>query len=83
MVRLRLKRVGRKHQPSYRIVVVDGRRRRDGQPIEELGHYDPLAKDADKQVKINAERASYWLGVGAQPSETVSRLLARCGVTGK
>jgi len=80
MVKLRLKRLGRKNRPSYRIIVVDSRARRDAAAIEELGHYDPLESEADKQLKLNAERAQYWLSVGAKPSETVERLLRRCGV---
>ena len=75
-----MKRFGRRNRPFYRIVAIDSRFRRDGPPIEELGHYDPLEKDASKQVKINAERVQYWLSVGAQPSETVESLLRRCGV---
>lgn len=80
MVTLRLKRTGRRHRPFYRIVAVDRQARRDGAPIEELGHYDPLEKDAVKQLVVNPERASYWLGVGAQPSPTVAKLLKRAGV---
>ena len=73
MVRIRLTRVGRPKGAFYRIVVIDSRKRREGRPIEVLGHYDPK-KDKDK-VKINYERYSYWLKVGAQPSETVSSLV--------
>jgi len=80
MVKIRLKRFGRRNRPFYRIVAIDSRFRRDGRAIEELGYYDPLEKDESKQVKINAERVQYWLSVGAQPSETVESLLRRCGV---
>ncbi len=80
MVKLRLKRTGRRHRPYYRIVAVDLRNRRDGEPIEELGHYDPLEKDAARQLVVNPERAAHWLSVGAQPSETVAKLLKRAGV---
>ena len=73
MVRIRLTRVGRPKGAFYRIVVIDSRKRREGRPIEVLGHYDPK-KDKDK-AKINYERYSYWLKVGAQPSETVSSLV--------
>ncbi len=81
MVKLRLKRTGRRHQPYYRIVAVDLKQRRDGEPIEELGHYNPLEADAAKQVVLNPERAAHWLNAGAQPSETVARLLKRAGVS--
>jgi small subunit ribosomal protein S16 len=80
MVRLRLKRFGRTHRPYYRLDAMDIRTKRDGKPIEELGTFDPLEKDESKQVKINAERVSYWLGVGAQPTPTVRTLLKRAGV---
>ena len=79
-VRIRLKKTGRKHQPAYRIVAVDSRAKRDGKVIETLGHYDPLAKDESKQVVFNRERVQYWLGVGAQPSDTVSNMIQRAGV---
>jgi small subunit ribosomal protein S16 len=81
MVKLRLKRTGRRHQPFYRIVAVDLQARRDGEPIEELGYYDPRAKDAAKQVVLNPERAAHWLNAGAQPSETVAKLLKKAGVS--
>jgi small subunit ribosomal protein S16 len=81
MVKLRLKRTGRRHQPFYRIVAVDLKARRDGEPIEELGHYDPRAKDVAKQIVLNSERAAHWLGAGARPSETVAKLLKKAGVT--
>ena len=78
MVVLRLKRLGRRHRPFYRINAIDRRSPRDGRTIEQLGHYDPLAPE-DRQVKINVERADYWLSVGAQPSRTVATLLRRVG----
>jgi small subunit ribosomal protein S16 len=77
VVRIRLQRMGRTHRPFYRIQVTDGRRRRDGAAIEELGWYDPIAKDPAKQVSINEERIKYWLSVGAQPSDTMKDFLAR------
>ena len=80
MLRLRLKRIGRRHRPFYRISAMDARRPRDGRVLEELGYYDPLAKDEDKQVKINTERVKYWLSQGAQPSNTVGDLLRKNGV---
>lgn len=76
MVVLRLKRMGRRHRPFYRINAMDKRAPRDGRVIEQLGWYDPLAKD-DKQLSIKIERVDYWLSVGAQPSKTVASLLRR------
>lgn len=80
MVKLRLKRLGRTHRPFYRLNAVDQRSKRDGKSIEELGTYDPLHKDEAAQVNFNAERVKYWLGVGAQPSETVRSLIKRAGI---
>ena len=79
-VKLRLKRTGRHKRPFYRICVFDGRTRRDGRPIEELGSYDPRASTWDEKVKLRRARAHYWLTVGAQPSETVKSILRRMGV---
>ena len=78
MVVLRLKRMGRKHRPFYRLNAMDRRSPRDGRVIEQLGWYDPLAPE-DRQVSVNIERADYWLSVGAQPSRTVATLLKRVG----
>ncbi len=80
MVRIRLKRMGRRHRPFYRIVVVDIREERDGRTIEDIGTYDPMEKEEEKKVTLKADRAQYWLGVGAQPSETVAVLLKKRGV---
>ncbi|NOY76372.1 MAG: 30S ribosomal protein S16 [Calditrichaeota bacterium] len=77
-VRLRLTRMGRKKKPFYRVVAVDGRKKRDGEYIENLGYYNPLSDPID--VKLNEERIFYWLGVGAQPSETVRSLLRHEGI---
>lgn len=79
-VRIRLKKTGRRHQPAFRIVAADARAKRDGKVLEILGHYDPLAADADKQVAIKRERVAYWLSVGAQPTDTVAGILKRAGV---
>jgi len=79
-VKIRLKRFGRRNRASYRINAVDIRRARDSRIIEELGFYDPIAKDPDKQFKIDRERVEYWLSVGAQPSDTVKSLLVKAGV---
>ena len=78
MVKLRLRRMGAINQPFYRIVAVDSRKKRDGKYIECIGWYDP--KPDPSQMKIDTERALYWLGVGAQPSDTVRSLLRKAGV---
>lgn len=78
-VKLRLKRFGRKHCSFYRVNAVDSRIPRDGRVLEELGWYDPEAKEAGKQLSLKRERIEYWLGVGAQPSETVGKLLKTQG----
>lgn len=81
-VRIRLKRMGAKKRPFYRLVVADSRSARDGRVIETLGHYDPMTDPST--VKINEERARTWLEQGAQPSDTARRLLIEAGViTGK
>lgn len=79
-VRLRLKRVGRRHKAVYRLAAVDGRRPRDSKVIEELGSYDPCQKLAEKQALLNRERIEYWLSVGAQPSDTVRGLIKKQGI---
>ena len=76
-VRLRLKRFGRRHRPSYRVAAMDVRAQRDGRVIEELGFYDPIARDEAKQLVLKQERIDYWLSVGAQPTDTVRRLIER------
>lgn len=80
-VKIRLKRLGAKKAPFYRIVVADSRAPRDGKSIEEIGYYDPTKEPA--VVKINAELAKKWLGNGAQPSDTVKALLKKAGVIEK
>ena len=80
-VRIRLKRVGAKNTPIYRIVVADARSPRDGKFIEELGTYHPLKK-GDNFV-LDAERARYWISKGAQPSETVASFLRRSARRGQ
>ena len=78
MVRLRLKRMGRRHKPSYRVAAVDGRGSRDGRVIEEVGYYDPGNKNPDLRCNLKMDRVQYWLGVGARPSETVQSLIKQC-----
>ena len=79
-VKLRLKRTGRRHLPCYRLNAVDSRAPRDGRVIEELGLYDPLQKEVNKQISFKRERIEYWLSVGAQPSDTVANLLKKAGI---
>ncbi len=78
---MRLSRGGSKKRPYYRIVVADARAPRDGKFIEKIGTYNPLlAKDSPERVKLDNERATYWLGVGAQPTDRVLRFLDALGV---
>jgi small subunit ribosomal protein S16 len=77
MLRIRLRRVGAKKKPSYRIVVADSRAARDGAFVEQLGHYDPLTDPPT--VVIDEEKALKWIRQGAQPSEAVQRMLTRLG----
>ena len=77
-VKIRLRRMGAKKRPFYRLVVADSRRARDGRFIETLGYYNPCVEPIE--LKIDADRAAYWLGVGAQPSDTVQALLKKQGV---
>ena len=79
-VRLRLKRIGRRNLPFYRIGAFHHTTRRDGKPIEDLGWYDPKVKDRDEAFRINDERAKYWLSQGAKASETVRSFLKRRGI---
>ena len=72
-----MQRLGRSRRPFYRIQVLDQRVRRNGAAIEQLGWYDPIAKDPAKQIQLNEERVKYWISVGAQPSETVMDMLAK------
>ena len=78
MLRIRLKRIGKKKQPAYRIVVADSRSPRDGRPVQEIGHYNPMTNPPE--VVIDGDRALYWVSQGAQPSEAVSRILVRQGL---
>ena len=75
MVKIRLRRMGAKKAPYYRIIVADSRSPRDGRCIEEIGTYDPSAEG--EKIKVNAERAKYWMANGAQPTDTVRGLLKK------
>ena len=83
MVKIRLRRVGRKNAPFYRILVADSQSPRDGKFIEIIGQYTPREKGGQGGLQVNEARANYWLGVGAQPSDTVRSLLRRAGVLRK
>ena len=79
MVKIRLRRMGKKKAPFYRIVVADARSPRDGRFIDEIGYYDPTQDPS--VIKVNEEAAKKWLASGAQPTETVGKLLKIAGVT--
>jgi small subunit ribosomal protein S16 len=83
VVKLRLKRFGRRNRPYYRLCAIDLRKSRDSSAIEELGHFDPIEKQQEKALTVKADRIKYWLSVGAQPSQTVRNLLAKAGVIEK
>jgi small subunit ribosomal protein S16 len=77
MVKIRLKRMGRRGRAFFRICAFDAREERDGRSIEQLGTYDPMEKDESKKVVLKRERIEYWLSVGAQPTETVASILKK------
>ena len=81
-VKIRMKKMGRLHRPFFRICAMDGKRPRDGRVLEELGTYDPMVADTDARTVLNQERVSYWLGVGAQPSDKVKVLIKKYGPNG-
>ena len=76
MLKLRLKRVGRKRSPSYRLVIMENTCRRDGRPIEEVGYYNPISKT----YKFDQEKITKWLQYGVKPTETVSNLLKKADI---
>ena len=80
MVKIRLKRLGAINRPCYRIVVQDSRKPRDGTTIEEIGTYQPVTQTEGNQVTVDMERAKYWISVGAQPTETVKKILSKNGL---
>ena len=81
-VRIRLKRMGRKHRPYFRICAMDSRVPRDGRVLEELGTYDPMVPETDARALLKRERVDYWLGVGAKPTEKVAVLIKKYGSSG-
>ena len=76
MLKLRLKRIGRKRSPSYRLVIIENAARRDGRPVEEVGYYDPISK----KYKFNTEKIQSWLSYGVQPTKTVLGLLKKAEI---
>ena len=81
-VRIRMKKMGRRHRPFFRICAMDIRAPRDGRVLEQLGTYDPLIPEVDARAELDGERIKYWLGVGAQPSEKVNVLIKKYGAEG-
>ena len=81
-VRIRLKKMGRRHRPFFRVCAMDSRTPRDGRVIEELGYYDPMVRDTDARAVLDSERIDYWLSVGATPSENVGVLIKKYGTNG-
>lgn len=76
MLKLRLKRIGRKGSPSYRLVIIENTGRRDGRPVEEVGYYNPISKN----YKFDEEKIKKWLGYGVKPTETVLNLLKTANI---
>lgn len=81
-VRIRLKKMGRKHRPFFRLCAMDIRCPRDGRVLEELGTYDPMVPDIDARAILNGERINYWLSVGALPSDKAAVLIKKYGANG-
>lgn len=81
-VRIRMKMLGRKHRPFFRICAMERLSPRDGRVLEELGTYDPMIPETDARVELNTERIKYWVSVGAQPSDNVRVLLKKYGENG-
>jgi small subunit ribosomal protein S16 len=79
MLKLRLKRIGRKRSPAYRLVVMENTFRRDGRPIEEVGYYDPISKN----YKFETEKIKKWLNSGVKPTKVVASLLKKANITEK
>lgn len=81
-VRIRLKKMGRKHRPFFRVCAMDARAPRDGRVIEELGTYDPIVPETDARAILNGERIDYWMSVGAKPTPKVGVLIKKYGKDG-
>jgi len=81
-VRIRMKKMGRRHRPFFRLCATDARTPRDGRVLEELGTYDPMVPEVDARALLNADRIAYWLSVGAQPSDKAAVLIKKYGPNG-
>lgn len=81
-VKIRMKRLGRKNRPFYRVCAIDQKTGRDGRVLEELGHYDPLVKDVDARAILKADRIVHWISKGALPSDKVATLIKKYGEGG-
>jgi small subunit ribosomal protein S16 len=81
-VRIRMKKMGRRHRSFFRICAMDAHNPRDGRALEELGTYDPMLPDIDARALLKSERIDYWLSVGAQPSDKVGVLIKKYGTSG-
>ena len=81
-VKIRMKKMGRKHRPFFRVCAMDVRSPRDGRVIEELGTYDPMVPETDARAILKGERIDYWIGVGAQPTPKVAVLIKKYGTEG-
>ncbi len=79
-VRIRMTRMGRRHRPFFRINAVESRTPRDGRILEKLGHFDPIEKNADKQLVLDLERIKFWMGQGAVPTDSVAEILVKQGI---
>jgi small subunit ribosomal protein S16 len=82
-LKIRLQRQGRRHRPLYRVVVAEARSRRDGRFVEKLGNYNPSPRGQEKPLSIQLDRVDHWLGVGAQPTDTVRTLIRRARADGQ
>ncbi|MDR2761721.1 MAG: 30S ribosomal protein S16 [Planctomycetaceae bacterium] len=81
-VKIRMKMMGRRHRPFFRICVTDVRTPRDGRVLEEVGYYDPMVPETDARAVLNSERINHWIGVGAKPSDRVAVLIKKYGTNG-
>ncbi|MCX7703365.1 MAG: 30S ribosomal protein S16 [Planctomycetota bacterium] len=83
MVKIRLKRTGKRNEPHYRLCVMDSREERDGRSIEDVGYYNPAAKTLEQKLSVKKERVEHWLKVGAQMTKKVEVLLKKAGISKK
>ncbi len=81
-VKIRMKKMGRRHRPFFRVCVMDARSPRDGRVLEEVGYYDPMVPETDARAVLNGDRINHWIGVGAQPTDKVAVLIKKYGANG-